>query len=192
MPLDGTAPETIDAALQRGAEEIGAMPDPLLNNVGVLIAERFVAQTRGQIDQVIDANLKGSFAVAQAFARKLVDAGAPGTIINVCSTAGLRAGGLLASYAASKAALMHLGHVMALELAPQRIRVNNIFPGNIHTDMQAELSELESMLVKRTPMRRFGDVDDLSGALLLLASDAGRYITAADLVVDGGQTLTWM
>lgn len=192
LPLDVTEPETIDAALQKGAEEMGAIPDLLLNNAGVLIVERFVAQTRAQVDQVIDTNLKGSFAVAQAFAKQLVDAGVPGTIINVSSTSALRAGGLLASYAASKAALMQLGRIMALELAPQGIRVNNICPGNVRTDMQARLSALESTLVKRTPMRRFGDVDDLSGALLLLASDAGRYITGADLVVDGGQTLTWM
>lgn len=115
-----------------------------------------------------------------------------GVIINIASSAGLRAGGTLSSYCASKAALVHLTHVMALELASKGIRVNAICPGNIATDMQEALKPFEETLVKRTPMRRFGQPDDLDGVSLLLAADAGRYITGAAIPVDGGQVLTWM
>lgn len=104
----------------------------------------------------------------------------------------MRAGGSLSSYGASKAALIHLGNVMALELAPKGIRVNTICPGNIDTDMQASLAQFEQALIKRTPMRRFGKPEDLDGVALLLASDAGRYMTGTAIAVDGGQTLTWM
>jgi NAD(P)-dependent dehydrogenase (short-subunit alcohol dehydrogenase family) len=129
--------------------------------------------------------------VAQEAARRMVKRRS-GVIVNIASTAGLRAGGSLSSYCASKAALIHLTHVMALELAGKGIRVNAICPGNIETDMQAALKDFEEALIKRTPMRRFGKPEDLDGVSLLLAADAGRYITGAAIPVDGGQVLTWM
>jgi NAD(P)-dependent dehydrogenase (short-subunit alcohol dehydrogenase family) len=129
--------------------------------------------------------------VAQEAARRMAGARS-GVIVNIASTAGLRAGGFLSSYCASKAALIHLTHVMALELAGKGIRVNAICPGNIETDMQDALHGFEETLIKRTPMRRFGKPEDLDGVSLLLASDAGRYITGAAIPVDGGQALSWM
>ncbi len=106
----------------------------------------------------------------------------------------LRAGGLLTSYAASKAGLVHLTHVMALELASRGIRVNAVCPGNIETDMREsfDAANITESVLKRIPQRRFGKPDDLDGALLLLTSDAGRYITGVALPVDGGQILSWM
>jgi NAD(P)-dependent dehydrogenase (short-subunit alcohol dehydrogenase family) len=106
----------------------------------------------------------------------------------------LRAGAFMASYAASKAGLIQLSQVMALELAGKNVRVNVVCPGNIETDMQSVLSDkgFHDALLKRTPMRRFGRPDDLDGAFLLLASEAGRYMTGAILTVDGGQTLSWI
>jgi NAD(P)-dependent dehydrogenase (short-subunit alcohol dehydrogenase family) len=83
---------------------------------------------------------------------------------------------------------------MALELAGKNIRVNVVCPGNIETDMQATFEKrgFREAMLRRTPMRRFGKPDDLDGAFLLLASEAGRYMTGSVLVVDGGQTLSWM
>lgn len=117
-----------------------------------------------------------------------------GAIVNIASTAGLRAGGYLSSYGAAKAGVIHLTQVMALELASSSVRVNALCPGNIKTDMHAtfEKQGLDDGIKRRIPMRRFGEPDDLDGAVLLLTSEAGRYITGAVIPVDGGQALSWM
>jgi NAD(P)-dependent dehydrogenase (short-subunit alcohol dehydrogenase family) len=111
-----------------------------------------------------------------------------GAIINVASTAGLRPGAHLSSYSGSKAGLIHLTKVMAIELARHGIRVNAIAPGNFETDMHQTFVEqgVTDALVKRIPQRRFGQPGDLDGAVLLLASDAGRYMTGETVAVDGG------
>lgn len=193
VPLDVTRSQTIAAAFEAAEQTLGAKVDLLFNNAGAIYARRFVEQEEAEVSRIIDTNLKGSFAVAQEGARRMAAAGG-GSIINVASTSGLRAGGLLASYGASKAALIHLTGIMALELAAKGIRVNALVPGNFETDMHELFREraLEENLRKRIPMRRFGQLPDLDGAALLLASDAGRYITGAVVVVDGGQTLSWM
>jgi NAD(P)-dependent dehydrogenase (short-subunit alcohol dehydrogenase family) len=189
--LDVTQTQTIAAAFDTVEKDLGAPLDILFNNSGVLYSKSFLEQDEQEISRIFDTNLKGAMLVAQQAARRMAAAGG-GVIINIASTAGLRAGGSLSSYGASKAALIHLGNVMALELAPKGIRVNTICPGNIDTDMQASLAQFEQALIKRTPMRRFGKPEDLDGVALLLASDAGRYMTGTAIAVDGGQTLTWM
>jgi NAD(P)-dependent dehydrogenase (short-subunit alcohol dehydrogenase family) len=193
VPLDVTRPATIAKAFDAAEQALGAGVDLLFNNAGAIYARRFVEQEEAEIARIFDTNLKGAFAVAQEAAKRMSAAGC-GAIINVVSTSGLRAGGLLASYGASKAGLIHLTRIMALELAAKGIRVNALCPGNFETDMHELFREqaLEENLRKRIPQRRFGQPSDLDGAALLLASDAGRYITGAVLVVDGGQTLSWM
>ncbi len=189
--LDVTQTDTIGTAFDAVEKDLGAPPDILFNNSGILYSKGFLEQEESEISRVFDTNLKGAMLVAQQAARRM-SAADGGVIINIASTAGLRAGGSLSSYCASKAALIHLGNVMALELASKGIRVNTICPGNIETDMQASLKDFEKALIKRTPLRRFGKPEDLDGVALLLASDAGRYMTGTAIAVDGGQTLTWM
>lgn len=189
--LDVTRTETIAAAFQEIEAELGAGVDILYNNSGIIYQKPFLEQDEAEIARVFNTNLQGAMLVAQEAARRMA-ARKSGVIINVASTAGLRAGGMLSSYAASKAALIHLTEVMALELASKGIRVNAICPGNIATDMQDSLKEFEQTLVKRTPMRRFGTPEELAGASLLLASEAGRYMTGVAIPVDGGQVLAWM
>lgn len=191
--LDVTKPESITAAFDEAEKSLGGTMDVLFNNAGIIYVERFVDQTADEIGRVFDTNIKGVFLVAQEAARRMATA-RQGAIINVASTAGLRAAGFLSSYAASKASVIHAGKVMALELSAANIRVNTLCPGNIETDMQGPLADkgFEATLIRKTPMRRFGKCEDLDGAALLLASDAGRYITGACLTVDGGQALTWM
>ena len=98
------------------------------------------------------------------------------------------------AYVAAKAGLIKLTEALALEFAPLSIRVNALAPGYVETDLNRDFlrSPAGETMVRRVPMRRFGQPDDLDGALLLLASDAGRYITGATLVVDGGHTLAWL
>ncbi|MDR2188962.1 MAG: SDR family oxidoreductase [Azonexus sp.] len=193
IALDVTRPETFAAVFDAFEARYGATVEVLVNNSGIIYIKRFIDQERAEVERLFDTNLKGAFLVAQEAARRMRSAGS-GSIINVASTAGLRAGGLLASYAASKAGLVHLTRVMALELAARGVRVNALCPGNIETDMHAAFraEQIDDGVLKRIPMRRFGQPGDLDGAVLLLASDAGRYITGVALPVDGGQTLSWM
>lgn len=193
VSLDVAEPTSIAPAWAAAEAQLGQPVDILFNNAGTIYVERFVDQAVDEVTRIFDTNLKGNFLVAQTAARHMA-ALAGGCIINVASSSGLRAGGHMSSYGASKAGLIHLTRVMALELAGKGVRVNAIAPGNIQTDMHAHFAEhgFDEAIRKRIPMRRFGVPSDLDGATLLLASDAGRYITGAVLPVDGGQTLSWM
>lgn len=193
VQMDVTRSSTIAPAFDEAEKALGGPVDVFVNNAGVIYLKKFIDQEEEQVARLFDTNLKGSFLAAQEAARRMARAGR-GSIINVASVAALRAAGFLSSYAASKAALLRLTEVMALELASKGIRVNAICPGNIETDMHQTFVEkgIDESLLKRLPMRRFGKPEDLDGAVLLLASDAGRYITGASITVDGGQALSWM
>jgi len=193
VPLDVTRSETIAPAFELARQALGAPVDVLINNAGILIAEKFVELTETDLDRILDTNLRGAYLVAQEAARRMREGGG-GVIVNVASSAGTRAGSHMSSYGATKAAIIHLTRIMALELAGRKIRVNVLCPGNIETEMQDVFAEkgFTETLLKRTPMRRFGAADELDGALLLLVSDAGRYMTGSAVTVDGGQTLAWM
>jgi NAD(P)-dependent dehydrogenase (short-subunit alcohol dehydrogenase family) len=193
VSLDLMDPSSIAPAWKAAEQVLGGPVDILFNNAGTIYVERFVDQTLEEVTRIFDTNLKGNFLVAQEAARHMTARGT-GCIINVASSSGLRAGGHMSSYGASKAGLIHLTQIMALELAGKGVRVNALAPGNIQTDMHAHFADhgFEDSIRKRIPMRRFGQPADLDGATLLLASDAGRYITGAILPVDGGQTLSWM
>ncbi len=112
--------------------------------------------------------------------------------MNVASILGMRVASQVPSYAASKAALVHLTKAMALELARYRISVNALAPGYVETALNREFfaSDAGQALIKRVPQRRIGTPEELDGALLLLASDAGSYITGAVLAVDGGHLVS--
>lgn len=194
ISLDVTQREQIEPAWQAAEQALGQPISILINNAGILYAQKFVDQDPAEIDRIWQTNFAGAMAVAQVAARAMIAHGQGGSIVHIASTSGLRAGGLMASYGASKAGLIHLSRIMALELAGKGVRVNAICPGNLTTDMHDTFTErgIEDMIRKRIPMRRFGEPSDLDGAVLLMASDAGRYITGATLAVDGGQTLSWI
>ena len=188
VTLDVSLPQTHGPAFDAVVAALGGPPRVLVNNAGILVSKPFLEQSEDEVAAVFATNLFGAFLVAQRAARAMVEAGG-GAIVNVASTAGLRPGGTLSSYGAAKAGLVHLTRVMALELAGKGVRVNALCPGSIETDMHQVFVDrgYAEPLVKRIPQRRFGRVDDLTGALLLLASDAGRYMTGAVVAVDGGQ-----
>jgi len=129
--------------------------------------------------------------VAQAAARHMKEHGEGGSIINIASIYGLRVAAQVPAYIASKAGLIRLTEALALELARYRIRVNALAPGYIETDINREFfaSDAGQAIIKRIPQRRLGQPEDLDGPLLLLASDASRFMTGATLVVDGGHTI---
>lgn len=162
--------------------------DVLVNNSGVSGTSPALDCSADNWDHVLDTNLRGAFLVAREVGRAMRDAGRAGSIINIASVVGLRPSGGLSAYAASKAGLVHLTHALGMELARYGIRVNAIAPGYYPTDMNAGFWDAEAgqALIKRIPMRRLGELRDLDGPLLLLASDASRYMTGAVLPVDGG------
>jgi NAD(P)-dependent dehydrogenase (short-subunit alcohol dehydrogenase family) len=137
-------------------------------------------------------NLRGSWLVTQEGARRLVASGTSGSVVNIASILGERVAGQVAPYAISKAGLIQATKVSALELARHTIRVNAILPGYVVTDLNQEFlnSPAGERLRLRIPTRRFGRPEDLDGALLLLASDAGMHITGTALAVDGGHLVS--
>ncbi len=191
VECDVTDPASVEAAVLAAETELGPITI-LINNSGIAIAKKILDTSEEEWDRVLDTNLKGAFLMARAVAKHLAALGRPGAIINVASIVGLRSMGQLSSYAASKAGLIHLTHNLALELAPLGIRVNALAPGYIETEINRDFlaSPAGKAIAKRIPAGRFGQPDDLDGALLLLASDSGRYINGAVIPVDGGHLVS--
>jgi len=185
--LDVTQKASIERAVAEIQQQLGPI-DVLVNNSGVSVSKAALEHTEADWDAVLDVNLKGAFLVATEVARAMRTAQRPGSIINIESILSFRQAGALAAYAASKAGLTQLTRTMALELARYQIRVNGIAPGYFSTEINRGFFDTEPgrALIKRIPQRRLGEFDDLTGPLLLLASDASRYMTGTTLVVDGG------
>ena len=167
-------------------------PQVIVNNAGVTATASILEQRESDWDAVIDTNLKGAWLVAQQAAKKMVAAGIGGSIINVASILGERVAGGVAPYCASKAGILQLTRSLALELARYDIRANAILPGYVATDLNREFlqSAAGEKLKSRIPTRRFGELSDLNGAILLLASAAGRHMSGASLAVDGGHLVS--
>jgi NAD(P)-dependent dehydrogenase (short-subunit alcohol dehydrogenase family) len=170
----------------------GQVFDIVVNNAGTAATATALDHDDATIDRVIDTNLKGAFHVARATARAMLDAGRPGTIINIASILGFRVAGQVAAYAASKGGLVQLSRSLALEWARHGIRVNALCPGYIETEINRDFfaTEAGQALIRRVPQRRMGQPADLDGAFLLLASDLGGFMTGTEIVVDGGHMIS--
>jgi len=174
------------------AEAALGTPTILLNNAGIDGARMAIKQDIAEVERVLAVNVTGVFAMAQACAQAMKTAGTGGSIVNTASILGLRQGPTLAAYAASKAAVIQLTKQFALEWARYGIRVNALAPGYYPTEITEGLldSPHGAEMVERIPMRRLGRLPDLDGPMLLLASDAGAYMTGAVIPVDGGHLVT--
>lgn len=178
------------AAVRR---EIGARGpfDILLNNAGMNRIRSITEITEEDYDAVLDLNLKASLFVAQAVAKGLIAARKPGSIINLSSQMGHVGGGGRCLYSSSKFGLEGLTKCMAIDLAPHRIRVNTLCPTFIDTALTRPILEdkiFRDYVLSRIKLGRLGQMDELSGALLLLASDASTLMTGSAVMVDGGWT----
>jgi len=189
VTLDVSDPKSVDAAFAKIVGAIG-VPQIVVNNAGIGSAKPAIDLTEEEWRAMMATNLDGAWRVAQAAAKALVAAKKPGSIVNIASIVGLRVASNLASYATAKAGLVQLTKALALEWARYGIRVNAIAPGYVETEINQGLFDTEAgqALVKRVPMRRLGTAEELHGALFLLASDAGSYMTGSVITVDGGHT----
>jgi NAD(P)-dependent dehydrogenase (short-subunit alcohol dehydrogenase family) len=166
--------------------------DIVINNAGTTVSAAALDHDAAVIDQIIDTNLKGVFHVARAAAQSMKDRGRRGSIVNIASILSHRVAGHASAYAASKGGVLQLTRALALEWARYGIRVNALCPGYIETDLNRDFfaSPAGEALIKRVPQRQLGQPEDLDGALLLLASDLGRFMTGADIAVDGGHLIS--
>lgn len=191
VPMDVTDRASVDAGFARAQESFG-VPDIVVNNAGVALTRPSLELTESEWREVLDTNLDGAWRVAQAAARAMVAANKGGSIVNIASILGLRVASQLLAYAAAKAALVHVTQALALEWARHRIRVNAIAPGYVETEINRDFfaTPAGEAVKKRVPQRRIGRASELDGALLLLASDAGSYMTGSIVVVDGGHAVS--
>jgi NAD(P)-dependent dehydrogenase (short-subunit alcohol dehydrogenase family) len=178
--------EAVQAAVAAAVDATGRL-DVVVNVAGGQGFTAYVADTRTEgWDKVLGLNLRSVFVGCKAAMAHLPPGG---SIVNVASIAGFTASPGLAAYGAAKAGVVALTRTLAVEAAPQGVRVNCLAPGWVRTELTRRMwsdPETSRALVAQIPMGRWADVEELAGPLLLLASDAGSYITGATLVVDGG------
>jgi 2-deoxy-D-gluconate 3-dehydrogenase len=186
VPTDLTDEAAAEAAVGSAVEATGRL-DVLVNAAGGTWFAAPVEQTRTSgWDRVVELNLRSVFLTCRAALNRM-EAG--GSIVNVASVAGFEASPGLAPYAAAKAGVVALTRTLAVEAAPRGIRVNCLVPGWVRTELTRELWSdpgRSQEITARVPLGRWGEVSELAGPLLLLASDAGSYVTGSALVVDGG------
>lgn len=190
--VDVTDAESCEALVRFAVDQYGRV-DVLVNNAGIDIVEPAGQVSEEGWSRVLDVDLKGVLNASQSVIRQMSKQGGGGSIINISSIAGVVAIPGLTSYSAAKGGVILLTRVMALELAPQNIRVNAIAPGyleNIMTGLTDEHAkpETENRIKTRTPMGRRARLSELVGPVVFLASDAASYVTGAVLAVDGGYT----
>ncbi len=181
----GDLPAMQAAIAARPAEDI------LVNNAGTNRPKPFSDVTIADYDAVLDLNLKAAFFVAQAVAARMVEEGRRGSIIHMSSQMGHVGGPRRSLYCASKWALEGLSKSMALDLAPHGVRSNTIAPTFIETPLTKPMFEdaaFKESVLSKIKLGRIGQVEDLMGAVLFLASDASALMTGSSMVVDGGWT----
>ncbi len=191
--IDVTKRESIEAVLEEAKKPTGRC-DILVNCAGVNNGTDFLDHTDEWWDRVMEINLKGTFMACQVFGRHMVD-NASGAIVNIGSVTSHLPLSRVFGYSASKAAVLNLTRNIAHDFGTKGVRVNCICPGFFPAEQNRKLltKERTDSIMRGTPMRRFGEPEELIGALLLLVSPvAGQFITGTHINVDGGFTASWL
>ena len=190
---DLSRPDTLPPMVEEAVDRMGKI-DVLINNAGTNIRKPALDFREDEWDTVLNTNLKGTFFCSQAVAKTMADAGG-GKIINISSAAGGKAVPWLTPYSVSKAGIIHLTRALAIEWARYNITVNAIAPSYMETPLTREwlsVPERRDLIAKRSPLNRVGRPTDLTGAILLFASDESNFITGQTLFVDGGSGAGWV
>ena len=187
---DVSRKQEVDAAVAAAVEAYGRL-DILVANAGIVHAAEFLDLKEEDFDRVLAVNLKGVFLAGQAAARQMVAQGGGGAIVNMSSVNAVMAIPNQVPYVVSKGAMNQLTKVMALALAPHRIRVNGIGPGTILTELARNAvlgnREAERKILSRTPMGRMGEPEEVASVAVFLASDDASYLTGQTIYPDGGR-----
>jgi NAD(P)-dependent dehydrogenase (short-subunit alcohol dehydrogenase family) len=193
VPAHMGKPADVQGLLAKAVAAFGKV-DVLVNNAATNVHfGPMLGVEEGAWDKTFEVNVKGYFAATRAVVEHLRSRGAPGSIVNVASVAGIRAAPLQGVYGMTKAAVISMTRTLAQELGPEGIRVNAIAPGLVETRLAAaivESEELRGRFVSRSALGRHAQPDEIAGAAVFLASDASAYVTGHVLVVDGGTTVT--
>jgi len=186
VSMDVTDKATIAAAYELAQQQFGVI-DIIVNNAGVADAKNFLKVDDESLDFVMNTNFGGVWHVAQEGAKRMVAAKTPGSIINISSVLGLTAKAGQTAYCASKGAVIQLTRSMSLDLMKHNIRVNAIAPGWFKTEINQDYfnSPAGEEYITRMPARRLGQVEELVGPIIMLASAAGSFVTGSVLPVDG-------
>jgi 2-deoxy-D-gluconate 3-dehydrogenase len=182
---------SLDSFVANLPSRIGGHVDILVNNAGVNHPAPALRVTEVQWDAIVDTNLKGTFFLTRALAREWVEHHVEGTVVNIGSQAGTVGIEERVVYCATKGGLDQMTKVLALEWARNGIRVNTVAPTFVRTDLTAatlDRPDLGETLLSRIPMGRFGEPEDVAGAVVYLASSAAAMVTGHTLLVDGGYT----
>ena len=186
FPCDTTSRAGLQQLLADVLAQFGRV-DVLMNGAGVNSPTPFLDISEEEIDRILTVNLKGLMMACQIFGKHMVEKKS-GSIINVGSASGLNPLSRVFTYSASKAAVHNISKNLAREWATQGVRVNILVPGFFPAEQNRKVLSPDRVktILAKTPMKRFGEAHELVGATLLLASDAGSFITGAEIVVDGG------
>jgi NAD(P)-dependent dehydrogenase (short-subunit alcohol dehydrogenase family) len=192
LACDVTDPEDVNKTVSEAEEAFGAI-DVLVNNSGATWGAPVEEMPLEKFDQVVQVNVRGTFLMAQAVGRRMIERGEGGRIINLSSVAGIVGGDpkymQTIGYNTSKGAVISMTRDLATSWARYGINVNAIAPGWFPTKMSGGLIEqFEEKMLEDIPMHRFGNPEDIKGVVLFLASPAAAYMTGQTVVVDGGAT----
>lgn len=189
--LDLRSPPSMEQAFTRIADTLGDI-DVLVNNAGVTLRKSALEVTPAEWDEVMTVNLTGTFFMCQQMGRHLVAKGRPGCIVNIASAHGLVAFPQRSAYGISKAGILHMTRMLAIEWAGHAIRVNAVAPGTLDTPTRADYfkanPEAHQAMLGRVPVRRFGTPADVAAAVCYLAGPQADYVTGHTLTLDGGLT----
>jgi NAD(P)-dependent dehydrogenase (short-subunit alcohol dehydrogenase family) len=192
LALDLRSQESIERAVAEAARALGRI-DVLVNNAGTTAGSKALDVTPEEWRTIMDTNLTGTFFVTQQVGRHLVDARRPGCIISITSTHGMIGAPQRSAYGISKAAVIHMTRMLAIEWAEHGIRVNSVAPGRVDTPSPLRAAHSNdpkhmATIVAKIPLRRVATSEDIAGAVAYLASPAASYITGQTIVLDGGLT----
>jgi NAD(P)-dependent dehydrogenase (short-subunit alcohol dehydrogenase family) len=186
-PCDVSGREGLEDLAEAVAAGHGKI-DVLVNGAGVNSPTPFFDIREAELEKILEVNFKAVFRACQVFGRRMVEAGGPASVINVGSLSGLIPLSRVFTYSATKAAVHNLSKNLAREWATAGVRVNTLVPGFFPAEQNRKILSEERVgkILGHTPMNRFGEARELIGATLLLASEAGSFLTGAEIPVDGG------